>query len=107
MLQAEALGDKAMEILSAGGIKPIPAANVTEAGLTFTVTYTYNDGAATNPYIETFTDQVAIVPSDQTWGTDSHTKYTLDIKPNVINFDVTTIAGFTNDGGLQDDVTVH
>ncbi|MBR3937824.1 MAG: fimbrillin family protein [Bacteroidaceae bacterium] len=84
-----------------------PAANVTEAGLTFTVTYTYNDGAATNPYIETFTDQVAIVPSDQTWGTDSHTKYTLDIKPNVINFDVTTIAGFTNDGGLQDDVTVH
>lgn len=83
-----------------------PAANVTEAGLTFTVTYTYNDGQ--NPaYTETFTDQVAIVPSTQTWGTDSHTKYTLDIKPNAINFDVTAIAGFTNNGDSQGDVTVH
>lgn len=78
-----------------------PAANVTEAGLTFTVTYTYNDGAATDPYIETFTDQVAIVPSTQTWGTDSYTTYTLDIKPNEIKFDVQSICNFDVNGGNQ------
>lgn len=70
-----------------------PAQNVTEAGLTFTVTYTYNDGG--NPaYQETFTDQVAIVPSTQTWGTDSYTTYTLDIKPNEIKFNVQNICSF-------------
>ena len=67
-------------------------------GLTFTVTYTYSDGAAQNPYTETFTDQVAVVPSTQTWGTDSHTTYTLDIKPNEIKFGVTTICNFDEDG---------
>lgn len=69
------------------------------AGLTFTVTYTYNDGADQNPYIETFTNQVSIVPSNQTWGTDSYTKYTLDIKPEEIKFDVTSICGFDVNGG--------
>ncbi len=79
-----------------------PAANVTEAGLTFTVTYTYNDGvAAPNTYEETFTDQVAIVPSTQTWGTDSYTTYTLDIKPNEIKFDVVSICNFDENGGNQ------
>ena len=71
-----------------------PGENVTEAGLTFTVTYTYSDGAAQNPYIETFTDQVAIVPSTQTWGTDSYTTYTLDIKPKEIKFDVESVCTF-------------
>ena len=71
------------------------------AGLTFTVTYTYNDGAAQNPYIETFTDQVAVVPSTQTWGTDSYMTYTLDIKPNEIKFDVESICGFDENGGNQ------
>jgi len=70
-----------------------PAQNVTEAGLTFTVTYTYNDGL-TPAYEETFEDQVVVVPSTQTWGTDSYTTYTLDIKPNEIKFDVKTICNF-------------
>ena len=71
-------------------------------GLTFTVTYTYNDGAAQNPYIETFTDQVAVVPSTQTWGTDSYMTYTLDIKPNEIKFNVVSICGFDENGGNHD-----
>lgn len=70
----------------------------TQTGLTFTVTYTYNDGAATDPYIETFTDQVAVVEKTQIWGTDSHTKYTLDIKPAEIKFNVTQICNFDVDG---------
>lgn len=82
-----------------------PAENVDEAGLTFTVTYTYNDGL--NPaYEETFTDQVAIVPSNQTWGTDSYMTYTLDIKPNEIKFDVESICGFDRDGTPANPVVV-
>ena len=77
-------------------------------GLTFTVTYTYNDGvAAPNTYEETFTDQVAIVPSTQTWGTDSYMTYTLDIKPNEIKFDVESICGFDRDGTPSDPVVVN
>lgn len=82
-----------------------PAQNVTEAGLTFTVTYTYNDGL-TPAYEETFTNQVAIVPSTQTWGTDSHMTYTLDIKPNEIKFDVESICSFDEDGTPANSVEV-
>lgn len=64
--------------------------------LEFTVTYTYDDGAG---YTETFTDQPAKVTAAQTWGTDSHTTYTLDIKPAEIIFDVTSICDFDYDGG--------
>ena len=73
------------------------------AGLTFTVTYTYNDGL-TPAYEETFTNQVAIVPTTQTWGTDSYTTYTLDIKPNAINFDVDQICGFCVDANVDVEV---
>ena len=59
--------------------------------LEFTVTYTFDDGAG---YTETFTDQPAKVTTAQTWGTDSHTTYILDIKPAEIIFDVTTICDF-------------
>lgn len=59
--------------------------------LEFTVSYTFNDG---NGYTETFTNQPAKLTGAQTWGTDSHTKYTLDIKPAEIIFDVATICGF-------------
>ena len=67
--------------------------------LTFTVTYTYTDNNGTpsdtsDDYVETFTNQAAAVATAQTWGTDSHTVYTLDIKPNAINFDVTSICDF-------------
>jgi hypothetical protein len=66
--------------------------------LEFTVTYTFDDGAG---YTETFTDQPAKVTTAQTWGTDSHTTYTLDIKPAEIIFDVTSICDFDVDGGNQ------
>ena len=75
-------------------------------GLTFTVTYTYSDGAAQNPYTETFTNQVAVVPSTQTWGTDSYMTYTLDIKPNEIKFDVHSICGFDVGGTPTDAIEV-
>lgn len=65
--------------------QPIAASN-----LTFTIDYTYTNGT----YTETFKDQVAAVPTRQIWGTDSHTTYTLDIKPGVIEFGVTSICGF-------------
>lgn len=71
-----------------------PAQNVTEAGLTFTVTYDYSHVEGQTTYTESFTNQVAIVPSNQVWGTDSYTKYTLDIKPAEIKFDVTSICDF-------------
>ncbi len=64
--------------------------NIEANKLTFTVTYTFTDG----DYSETFTDQVAKLTSAQTWGTDAHTTYTLDIKPAAIVFDVTSICDF-------------
>ena len=58
--------------------------------LTFTVDYTFTDGT----YNETFEDQVATLTNAQVWGTDSHTTYTLDIKPAAIEFDVESICDF-------------
>ena len=66
--------------------------------LEFTVSYTFNDG---NNYTETFTDQTAKLTGAQTWGTDSHTTYTLDIKPAEIKFDVTSVCGFDVSGNDQ------
>ena len=60
--------------------------------LKFYVTYSYT--STDGNYSETFTNQEATLTSAQTWGTDSHTTYTLDIKPNAITFDVTSVCGF-------------
>ena len=57
--------------------------------LTFTLDFSYTNGT----YSDTFTNQVATV-SSQVWGTDSRTTYTLDVKPNPIVFNVTSICGF-------------
>ena len=77
--------------------------------LIFTVTYTFTDDMNTtdtsDDYTETFTNQVATVTSAQTWGTDSYTNYTLDIKPAEIKFDVTSICTFEYNGGNQVAVT--
>lgn len=62
-------------------------------GLTFIIDYTYTKDS----YTETFTNQIAKVTTEQVWGTDSHTTYTLDIKPGVIEFGVTSICGFSVD----------
>lgn len=55
--------------------------------LTFTINYTING--------EDFTAQVGQVATAQTWGTDTHTTYTIIVAPNVINFDVNSVAGWT------------
>lgn len=54
--------------------------------LTFTVNYTI-DG-------EPFVNQVSALESAQTWGTDSHTTYTLTIGPAAIEFDVESVCDF-------------
>lgn len=58
--------------------------------LTFTIDFTV-DG-------EPFNDHVGTVTTQQIWGTDSHITYTLTIDPKSIEFDVASIAGFTNTG---------
>lgn len=59
--------------------------------LTFTVDFTV-DG-------ESFTDQVGKIAAAQTWGTDSHTTYTIIVGPEEIKFTATSVCGFCVDGG--------
>lgn len=54
--------------------------------LKFTVNYTIDD--------EPFVNQVSALSTAQTWGTDSHTIYTLTIGPAAIEFDVTSVCDF-------------
>ena len=54
--------------------------------LTFTVNYTIDD--------EPFVNQVSALSTAQTWGTDSHTIYTLTIGPAAIEFDVESVCDF-------------
>ena len=75
--------------------------------LKFTVTFTYTDDNGTpnddtDDYTETFANQVATVTDSHTWGTDSYTNYTLDIKPAEIIFDVNQICNFDVNGGNID-----
>ena len=70
--------------------------NIAASTLKFTIDYTYSDG---NGYSETFDNQEATLTDPQIWGTDSHITYTLDIKPQAIEFNVTTICGFEVVGG--------
>lgn len=85
--------------------------NIAASTLTFTVDFTYTDDNGTpsdntDDYVETFTDQVATLTAAQVWGTDSHTTYTLNIKPDPIVFDVTSICGFDVDGGQSTPIDV-
>ena len=61
--------------------------------LTFTLNYTitYSNGTT-----EDFVAHVGEL-EDQTWGTDSWTTYTLTVGPQPIEFDVTSVNGFTNE----------
>ncbi len=67
-------------------------------GLTFNVKYTMT--LADNTTTEDF-EVSGVVPASQTWGTDSYTNYTIIVGPEPIEFDVVSVAGFTNDGGDQ------
>lgn len=60
--------------------------------LTFTLNYTikYSDNTTEN-----FVAHVGEL-KDQTWGTDSWTTYTIKVGPKPIEFDVTSVNGFTN-----------
>ena len=69
--------------------------------LRFEIDYTYYHDENETPtddlgddYTEVFDNQVATYSTQHIWGTDSHTTYTLDIKPAAIEFDVTNICGF-------------
>jgi hypothetical protein len=77
--------------------------NIAASTLTFTVDYTFKDGT----YSETFENQVATLTAAQVWGTDSHTTYTLDIKPAAIEFDVNSICGFDVNGGQDNPIVVQ
>jgi len=58
--------------------------------LTFTIDYTLGG--------EPFTAQTAALSTKQIWGTDSHITYTLTIGPAAIEFEVTDLCGFCNEG---------
>ena len=69
--------------------------------LTFTLDFTYyhdenetHTSTLDDDYNESYPTQVATVSTAQTWGTDSHIIYTLDVKPAAITFDVNSICGF-------------
>jgi len=66
---------------------------IADGALTFTIDYTIDD--------EPFNAHVGTVSGVQTWGTDSHTTYTLTIGPATIEFDVKSVCGFdvTGTGG--------
>lgn len=65
-----------------------PTNSVEETGLTFTISYKIGE--------EVFTDQVGVVNSNQTWGTDTHTTYTITVAPEAIEFEVNSVNGFTD-----------
>lgn len=71
------------------------SAETPATGLKFNIEYTIT-------YADNFVETVnyeTVVASNQVWGTDSYTTYTLTIGATAINFDVTSICGFCNDGG--------
>lgn len=61
--------------------------------LKFTVdfTITYKAGGSEN-----FVGHEGTLAEAQTWGTDTHTTYTIKVGPQPIEFDVKTVKGFTN-----------
>lgn len=66
-----------------------------ESGLTFTISYIIGDVATG----EVFTDQVGVMPSNQVWGTDTHTTYTITVGPAAIQFSAKPVSGFQENTG--------
>lgn len=58
--------------------------------LKFTIDYSVNG--------EPFTNQEGLVATAQTWGTDSHFTYTINVGPEAITFDVTSVCDFCVNG---------
>lgn len=61
--------------------------------LKFTVDFTITYGAGGS---ENFVGHEGTLATAQTWGTDTHTTYTIKVGPQPIEFDVNTVKGFTN-----------
>ena len=61
--------------------------------LKFTVNFTITYGAGGS---ENFVGHEGTLATAQTWGTDTHTYYTIKVGPQPIEFDVTSVKGFTN-----------
>lgn len=59
---------------------------ITPSTLTFTIDFMIGD--------EVFTAQVGKLASQQIWGTDAHTTYTISVGPDVIDFNVTNVCGW-------------
>ena len=70
--------------------------------LIFTLNYTitYSDDTEEN-----FVAHVGEL-EDQTWGTDSWTTYTIKVGPQPIEFDVTSVSGFTNKPETQPELPI-
>jgi len=77
---------------------------VQESGLTFTISYEIvtpvldeegevvkNNDGTDKVNVEVFKNQVGILPTDQVWGTDTHTTYTIIVSPTKIEFGDPTI----------------
>ncbi len=79
-----------------GGTAPIVPVNSyimvpqTVAELTFTLNYTITYADASTENFLAHTGKL----TDQTWGTDTHTTYTIIVGPAPIEFEVNTVAGF-------------
>ena len=73
---------------------------VQESGLTFTISY---EIVKSNTDTEVFTNQIGILPTTQTWGTDTHTTYTIIVSPTKIEFGDPTIQGWSVEDGDGDD----
>ena len=53
---------------------------------------------------EEFIGQVGKLASQQVWGTDAHTTYTISVGPDVIDFNVTNVCGWDNKPGSSTEI---
>ena len=71
--------------------------------LTFTLDYTITyKGGATEDFKAHSGELTA-----QTWGTDTHTTYTITVGPAPIEFEVTKVLGFTNTPAGSGDLPIE
>lgn len=72
------------------------AASTLKFTVDFTITYKDADDDPENDVTEEFIGHEGTLATAQTWGTDTHTTYTIKVGPQPIEFDVTSVKGFTN-----------
>ena len=72
------------------------AASTLKFTVDFTITYKDDDANPENNVTEEFIGHEGTLATAQTWGTDTHTTYTIKVGPQPIEFDVKTVSGFTN-----------